>query len=219
MKRQINVSILAIALTILTFMSGCPENDINENKTAIVSINNLNNSSNSKIIIILFKNPYILLSNISIEARGEGFSENGSVTIELLKNDGETPWKPSGSWYVFLGNEGGRDAYISKSPINFKSNPQPVFNFSQFKIVAFALPINEIFINVSKIIGSSSITLDELVYIVTNGDYNYSDTIDETNYRYFKDPDFTQPFKGDSIVDVNTIFFTPTFPFGGGSDG
>ena len=216
MKRWVNVSILAITLTILPFLPGCPGND---NYAARVTISNLSFSSDSKISIILSKNPYILLSDFSVEARGEGFSEKGSVTIQLLRIDDETPWQPSGSWYVLLRNEDGRDAYISKNPINFNSNPQTVLNFSQFKIVAFAFLIDELFDRASKIIGSSSITLDELVYIVTNGDYNYSDTIDETNYRYFKDPDFTQPFKGDSIVDVNTIFFTPTFPFGEGSDG
>ena len=56
MKRWVNVSILIIALTVLPFLSGCPEND---NYSASITINNLNNSSDSKLIIMLSKNPYI----------------------------------------------------------------------------------------------------------------------------------------------------------------
>ena len=215
MKRWVNVSIMAISLMILPLLSGCPGNDA----IAQVTINNLNISSDSKISIILSKYPYILFSDISFEVRGEGFSEKGSVTIELFRINDETPWQPSGSWYVLLSYEDGRNVFISKKPINFNSNPQPVLNISQFKIVAFAYLIDDLFYGASKIIGSSSMTLDELLYIISDGDYNYSEVMEDTHFLLYKDPDFTQLFKGNDIVNAKTIFYTRTLLLGGGSDG
>jgi len=212
MKRRVNVSILILILAILTFL-GCPDKDI---FTPMVTINNLNFSSDTRINIALHENPITnirVYEGIYLEVGGVGFTENGSVTIELIRQDDETQWQPSGSWYVLFLAES--RCYISENPVNFKSNPQPILDFSLFKQVAFAYSVDELFNLPPNITG---ITLDELLYILTSGESSYSKMMEGYNFQFYKDPDSTQPFSGDDIVDTNTVFYTPFLIFNGGSD-
>jgi len=47
--------------------------------------------------------------------------------------------------------------------------------------------------------------------LVSDGEYSFSDTIEEHGYIFFKEPDLTRPFCGNDLVDIDTIIYT-TYP-------
>jgi len=214
MKRSAYVFVLAIMS--FTFLTGCSDKEIFSTQ---VTINNLNFPNDNKIMIAIYKYPAVdVYNNLTYEAQGEGYVKNGSVSIELNKFNDEITWKPSGSWYIILSIQDNIDLYITKNNVNFNSKSQHILDFSFFRQMVYAYLITDLYN--TKIIGSSDITLDELILTISYGEVNYSEMMEGYSFLFYKDSDLTQTFNGNDIVNIKTILYTDYFIFfSGGSDG
>jgi hypothetical protein len=118
----------ALTTATVTFNSAVTGNGPGSKRNTI-TIRDLSPYNGEEISIRLFES----VNNINVNwpvIYGHGEIQNGAVTIALSNYSNNTPWSGNGLWYVVLLIEA--DNYISKSPVDFTNNSNPVTSFYNY---------------------------------------------------------------------------------------
>ena len=229
MKRLI--CILAVVFAFGILITGCntDSGDGNNNsREKTITITGLNNYNGSAILVGLLPsdNIFDLILSVDPETPGNGILEawgmsavfnNRASNIPLLSVE-NIPWSGSGLWHVglifpiieedFSGDFSdltGIDIYISNNRVNFNSSPS--VGFSGFKKYAPSITAGDITEMIGVEFPEEGITLNEIVFVYTDGELNYDDLVEEMGYVLFKDAEFSDPFSGDDVIYAETVIY------------
>ena len=167
------------------------------------------------------------------EVSSEGMVVDGSVKVFL--NSGESYWAgDSEDWYIgFLSGLSELEAYangifISNGQYSFGTRKHYTIDFSAFTKSVFSVKIDDLFAmfekNYEDVFGSTSPTLDDLIFLMSNDEFDYNGIKAAQGVQLFKNEALTIEFSGSDTIDQDTIIYA-AFPFwlmareGGGSIG
>ena len=178
-----------------------------------ITITGLGDYNGMKMQLGLFQSEsdfenYFGSENGTPEIFGEGTVENGTVTVQLLDNDG--PWTRSGSWYTgFMiesnNNAAGMEIRFSNAAVNFKT-AYAVKAFSDFGKYPFPVDINALAAEMGVEI-PSEMTMDDFISFFSEGDLlNYDEFKTAMLIGIYTGKNMTTEVTGDETIAGKTFY-------------